>query len=1506
MTNTLKRSKQARISVVLLFFFLVSAIIPGAMVFADANQSFSVGLTVLPAAKNVEVGQELTFTADAQNAPANLEYRFFVNDFDRDEWSWATYGLPFGNVFGLNPVAESFWQAENEDTWTPDRAGRFDVVVWVREVGAGDNHNNWLGFAWASVVVKEAGADEVQVVDLTASEYVNGKVNLTAVANFDDDNYQYMFAYNSDYTTADNWVFTPWQADNTYEWTPEVVGKHLLAVWIKGNDVENGSPDNYMAFTAYDQIAYNIHTLYEEAEVLDYRAINSTTVAAYYGPGEYEVVENLVIAGRSNFPVEQAVSATFTHRGEEITQMITYSPQIVASLVNKPTWETTANPNDPIEFDVELIYFDPGIEYTVRFGANFGSVTAQEVTKELEDGKIVIEGVKWAPVAMVEAERTGTLTMDIVKAVDSDDDTAEYNDYLNTKPATQQARFVQQITAPGDATIYSFDSQAVVTQADRIMLLFEENIRENEELYDLLVRNYNLDEPTETRSVVEGTADALLEDTTKLQLTNVRCEVDDEVYYLRVDFSEAVNDFTLEEAQAEAVRQAAEGLYTGTEEDFFNRIWGSSVRNLNTWVIDGTNLSTLAVAPDIFVDAVRVTDGTLVQDRDTVRIRFNALEDIERFLGTGQKILQVNTSGDWAAVTDQKNVVPTQERQYTGCYVPGDDVIVDPPIVDPARPDLKWWMDGKDIVFGDDFDFLNESPEQFIVELSRQATNHTVDYDIEDLVIIVPDTGNYSPAGRHLTLRHENHPDSVAGLEFTTTVLDATWPRQYMIELVQDWTVVFDTETTQEAYHQPKFNPIRLELPGVSVSTASSTLTNITLRAEEDIRLREDRQSPFITHYNFLEGTFTGGQDPDQTETTNWAAVNFDVIENVQRFGTGTDARRIEVSHTYIPANQPNGLMLVLDRDNSPGAGHFPLADNAWHRVVVTTERFTETETIPGTIGEVGAITGAVYLEMNEPVQWRDAFGYNNGGADATAPLTPNQDQAASDGVPTNLFEYVQVLDDDDATGETIFGSIITRVATYGGATHASTGKTATARAIAQDLTGQFDREWQRDFAVVVEPNQPLTEGTWRLVVRSISDDVGNTMETWQSPVFEVTRPAVDPAAARIEAAVARASYRDAGTWQYPIERDPVTQEFLYGPAGIQKDIIHVLFSAPMADIGSGSPLRNLNWALDGGPLPTQGVEITFGLYGIETMENDRGAVTIFLPPGTLQEKETDIVLTGKNLVDANGNNLATFTEQLPYPGGVVLLNEPAKDPDGYEIIDILASNFNFVNSNRAFRNYDGNRTIDEDFVFENGEGPEWVETITTNYGPNNGHVYAGLAPNVFGPASIPDGKSKPAIGGNLTVLADDVVLRNIVIQGNLIIEGENVVIEGTVEVNGNVIVAEGVTSFTGIATPQSAQLQTVTPGGITLTTNVTMPNPGQTDESGELTGWAADTADKIAFEVEPGATGTTSTITINGRAYTSGAEYTITAGTEELVIVVRTTHPDELTAVRTFKVSVE
>ena len=115
------------------------------------------------------------------------------------------------------------------------------------------------------------------------------------------------------------------------------------------------------------------------------------------------------------------------------------------------------------------------------------------------------------------------------------------------------------------------------------------------------------------------------------------------------------------------------------------------------------------------------------------------------------------------------------------------------------------------------------------------------------------------------------------------------------------------------------------------------------------------------------------------------------------------------------------------------------------------------------------------------------------------------------------------------------------------------------------------------------------------------------------------------------------------------------------------------------------------------------------------------------------------------------------------------------------------------------------------------------------------------------------------------------------------------------------------------ISSAAYTQAQSTAPTSITLAkgstaavggvTNVAIPSAGATDSTGAVTGWISSTASKIKFTVVNGGSAS-STITIGGGAYTSGADYTITAAST-LTVVITTTETGKTTAIRTFSISV-
>lgn len=166
---------------------------------------------------------------------------------------------------------------------------------------------------------------------------------------------------------------------------------------------------------------------------------------------------------------------------------------------------------------------------------------------------------------------------------------------------------------------------------------------------------------------------------------------------------------------------------------------------------------------------------------------------------------------------------------------------------------------------------------------------------------------------------------------------------------------------------------------------------------------------------------------------------------------------------------------------------------------------------------------------------------------------------------------------------------------------------------------------------------------------------------------------------------------------------------------------------------------------------------------------------------------------------------------------------------------------------------------------------------------------------------NVPDGTTKADFLAALTKEEahesfDDANLHDPVVSGDkLVVTAE----DGTTKVTYTITVNQSPATA-----PTSIVLEKGSTNSVGQVVNVVIPAAGETDSTGEITGWASGTQDKIKFAVTDGAAAH-STIKINGADYTSGDDYTIASGVSSLAIVVTTTEAGKLAQTRNFIVSV-
>lgn len=286
---------------------------------------------------------------------------------------------------------------------------------------------------------------------------------------------------------------------------------------------------------------------------------------------------------------------------------------------------------------------------------------------------------------------------------------------------------------------------------------------------------------------------------------------------------------------------------------------------------------------------------------------------------------------------------------------------------------------------------------------------------------------------------------------------------------------------------------------------------------------------------------------------------------------------------------------------------------------------------------------GAVYISFSEPMQFADENGIaiqtpvaTNAPASA-AVTTPNQQQDPdNDGLAdlAGTFEYVQLK---DANGNDVMQNITVE------------GK----------ITGTTVREGKdgeaanRDFAMIVEPTKTLADGTWKLVVRELSDDVGNTMATDSTTLTIETKDGgpvnTDLAVLAIDAH--HQVVNDDNNTPFDYDGRDWMPEYAADADNTNDaaDIIHIIFNENMDLVSDNSVLRKANYRLNGEALPNEGTNIVRGIVGEDGLETVKNAVTIILPDGTLDEKDEDHMITLINLKNADQDDMLNERLQIPY-----------------------------------------------------------------------------------------------------------------------------------------------------------------------------------------------------------------------------------------------------------------
>jgi len=295
-----------------------------------------------------------------------------------------------------------------------------------------------------------------------------------------------------------------------------------------------------------------------------------------------------------------------------------------------------------------------------------------------------------------------------------------------------------------------------------------------------------------------------------------------------------------------------------------------------------------------------------------------------------------------------------------------------------------------------------------------------------------------------------------------------------------------------------------------------------------------------------------------------------------------------------------------------------------------------------------------------------------------------------------------------------------------------------------------FVDSYDREILITPANNEgKLPAGEWKLVLRSVSDDIGNTAPTLTKE-FTVEPDAVEDTEFTVAFAWAdQDGHNDVPGEMHKIVRDENDDD----PTA---DYVHVKFSKPVSVTGDEiNALKTSNYTLDGRELPT-GTQILADIEKYDSYDNVTDSVTIVLPDGYLRGvNEPHVLNVSKFLKSAAGDKISGELELKL----------------AYNIEEILAAiNTGTVAEQKAAKAkiaIAGDMTIDETTTFD-------------------GRSFFG---------NYTDALYQLDVNGNVTVTGDITLdLANLHIKGNLILDKDFIgdLNANNVTVDGKVIILGG------------------------------------------------------------------------------------------------------------------
>ncbi|MED1873064.1 hypothetical protein [Brevibacillus borstelensis] len=263
--------------------------------------------------------------------------------------------------------------------------------------------------------------------------------------------------------------------------------------------------------------------------------------------------------------------------------------------------------------------------------------------------------------------------------------------------------------------------------------------------------------------------------------------------------------------------------------EFTEPVSVTTAEEVSNWVLNGHQLT--KADADITVGNIINEDGDVasyvkpdgsnpaIDNRHFVTIKLTE-EGIKNYKATGAKnLLQAYNINDYAGLTDRtgQNTATTQEFEFVTPSAPGAATV----------------------------SFVEQSPEQFKVEFNEvvvKTKGNDADLTIGDFVIerqvgfeadgVTPKWEAFNPDNQDLFKLELNK--------------DGKNPKVYYLELLNDWTVIHDTNSKNINYYTPGYNKLRFTLKANAVKSKRTGVV-IDKEIQDTITLDIDDKAPTFT-----------------------------------------------------------------------------------------------------------------------------------------------------------------------------------------------------------------------------------------------------------------------------------------------------------------------------------------------------------------------------------------------------------------------------------------------------------------------------------------------------------------------------------------------------------------------------------------------------------------------------------------------------------------------------------